>query len=131
MKSKVSVILLGILIFLLGGVAGAVSHYLYREHVKRIALKASQTRFDVVEALAKQLKLDPQQKESLRLIINEGRQSYISLSMQFKPKYETIRNDSDQKIRNILRNDQKQAFEDFLRKFQPPAKKRTPANKEK
>ena len=33
MKSKLSIAFLGIVIFLMGGIAGAISHYLYREHL--------------------------------------------------------------------------------------------------
>jgi hypothetical protein len=116
MKSKVNVILLGILIFLLGGVAGAVSHYLYRDHVKRAALKASPPRFDVAEAFAKELKLDSLQKQSLRIIIDESRKRYRELGLEFKPRWESLRNDSDQKIKNILRDEQKVLFENFLKK---------------
>ena len=34
MKSKFGIALLWVLVFLLGGVAGAVSHFLYQEHAK-------------------------------------------------------------------------------------------------
>ena len=132
MKSKVNVILLGILIFLLGNVAGAVSLHLYREHVKQAALKAGPPRFDVVETFAKELKLDPQQKQRLRIIFDESRKSYRELGLEFKPKYETIRSDSDQKIKGILRDDQKTLFENFLKKVrQPPQNKRPQDNTKK
>jgi uncharacterized membrane protein len=132
MKSKIDVILLGILIFLLGGVAGAVSHYLYREHVKQAALKAGPQRFDVVEALAKELKLDPQQKQSLRIIIDESRKCSRELWQEYRPRWNTIRNDSDQRIKNILRDDQKALFEKFLKKIsQPPQNGRTQGNAKK
>jgi hypothetical protein len=132
MKSKVNAILLGILIFLLGGVAGAVSHYLYREHVKQLALKAGTQRFDVVEAFAKELKLDPQQKQNLRIIFDDSRKRYKELGQEFRPRWETIRNDSDQKIKNMLRDNQKSLFENFLKKVhQPPQNKRTQDNAKK
>jgi hypothetical protein len=132
MISKVNVILLGILIFLLGGTAGAVSHYLYRLHVRQVALKAGPARYDVVEALANELKLDSKQKQNLRIIIDESRKCSRELWQEFKPRWETIRNDSDQKIKNMLRDDQKALFEKFLKKFsQPPQNSGTQDNAKK
>jgi hypothetical protein len=131
MKSKANVILLGILVFLLGGVAGAVSHYLYRNHVMQTYLK-NPRRFDVIDGMAKELKLDPKQKENIKIIIGESRRRVITLNKEFRPQYEAInknfmpqfeviRKSSDQRIRDILRPDQQVLFENFLRKiYQPP-----------
>jgi hypothetical protein len=140
MKSKVSVILLGILVFLLGSVAGVVGHYLYREHVRQALLKAAPPRFDFVEGMAKELKLNSTQKESLKIIVADIRKRTMNLNKEFRPKYdainkefmpkyetvnkdfmpqfEVIRKDSDQRIKALLRDDQKSLFENFLRKFQ-------------
>jgi hypothetical protein len=117
MKSKVYVTLLVILIFLLGVVAGSVGTHLYRDHLKRVALKTGKPRFDYVEELAKELKLEPQQKQSLRLIMDESRKYYRELGLEFKPKFEAITNDSNQRIKGILRDDQKMLFEEFLAKM--------------
>jgi hypothetical protein len=131
MKSKVYVILLVILIFLLGGVAGFVGTNLYRDHMKQVALKAGRPRFDYVEALAKELKLDPEQKQSLRLIIDESRKRYKELGSEFKPKFELITNDSNQKITSILRDDQKTLFENFLTKIRQFQQKSRPQDNAK
>jgi uncharacterized membrane protein len=113
MKSKVSVALLGILVFLLGGIGGAISHYFY--------LRYFFVPPNIVEAFARELKLDAKQKEQLRDIFNESRERYRALSLQFRPQYENIRNETDQQIRKILRDDQKAHFEDFLIKVHSPA----------
>jgi hypothetical protein len=148
MKSKVSVILLGIFVFLLGGVAGVVSHYLYREHIRQALIKAGPPRFDFVEGMSKELKLNLKQKESLKIIVadirkrtmdlnKEFRPKYDAINKEFMPKYETvnkdfmprfevIRMDSDQRIKAILRDDQKGLFENFLRKFQKTYQRQTP-----
>jgi hypothetical protein len=139
MKSKISVIFLGIFIFLLGSVAGAVSHYLYREHVQKALVKDSPKKFDIAEVMSKELKLDAGQKEKLKVIVTDIRKRTMALNQQFRPKYEDvnkefmpryesinkefmpqleiIRKDSDERIRAILRNDQKALFEDFLKKW--------------
>lgn len=117
MKSKLGIALLGILIFLLGGIAGAVSRYLYYEHkaaaVRRTIPKVEQ----VVEGMAKELRLDAQQKESMKAIISDSRKRYRELSQQFNPMYLKIRNDSNAQIRSLLRDDQKVLYEEFLRKI--------------
>jgi uncharacterized membrane protein len=122
MKPKASVVLLGILIFLLGGIAGAVTHYLYRQHVKAAFLRARPQPVDIVGGLARELKLDAQQTESLKGIFEESRQRYFDLSKQFWPHYQTIRRETDQKIKDILRDDQRAQFEEFLTKTYPPPK---------
>jgi len=61
MKSKASIVLLGILIFVLGGIAGAVSHSLYQEYLRAAFFKASSQPIDIIGGLAKELNLDAQQ----------------------------------------------------------------------
>jgi hypothetical protein len=120
MKSKLGAILLGILIFLLGGITGAVSHYLYREHLKAAFFKAAQRPPDIVGGLARELKLDARQTELLRTIFDDSRKRYMDLSQQFWPQYDTIRKETDQQIKDILNEDQKARYEAFLKKIQPP-----------
>jgi uncharacterized membrane protein len=127
MKSKLSVALLWILVFLLGGVSGAVTRYLYREHLKTPAPAVAQKPKDIVEGMARELKLDAEQKESLKTIFGQTRQQvralnqqykpqYEALNQQYRPKFQAIRNETDAKIRQILRPDQKELFEEFLKK---------------
>jgi hypothetical protein len=121
MKSKLGVILLGILVFLLGGIAGAVSRYLYCERVKASVPKTIPRVEDVVERMAGILKLDAQQKIEIKVIIGESRNRYRELSRQFRPQYEKIVQESDNRIRALLRDDQKPLFEEFIKKFKAQA----------
>jgi uncharacterized membrane protein len=121
MKSKLGVILLGILVFLLGGIAGAVSRYLYCERVKASVPKTIPRVEDVVERMAGILKLDAQQKIEIKVIIGESRNRYRELSRQFRPQYEKIVQESDNRIRALLRDNQKPLFEEFLKKYKAPA----------
>jgi hypothetical protein len=119
MKAKWVVILLGILVFLLGGIAGAISCYLYCEHAKE---KASAPRpiprvEDVVESMAQVLKLDTQQKADVKVVISEGRNRYRELWRQFQPQYQQLVQDSDNRIRALLRDEQKPLFEAYLKKI--------------
>lgn len=114
MKSKTSAALLLILTFLLGGITGAVSYSLYQNHVAA-ANPRSNDSHDPVNELAKALSLDSKQKETLKGIMDQSRDRYRALSRQMRPQYETIRNDTRQQIRQILHDDQKARFENFLR----------------
>jgi uncharacterized membrane protein len=120
MKSKLGVILLGILVFLLGGIAGAVSWYLYCENTKASVPKTIPRVEDVVERMAGILKLDAQQKIEIKVIIGESRNRYRELSRQFRPQYQKIVQDSDNRIRALLRDDQKPLFEEFIKKYKAP-----------
>jgi hypothetical protein len=125
MKSKINVIFLGILIFLLGSVAGGVSHNLYCRYLKKPSKPPS-----FIESLSKELKLDADQQVKVRAIAKETKAAVSNLNKQFKPQYDAINKDffpqmniikkeSDQKIINILHNDQKVLFEEFLKKRYP------------
>jgi uncharacterized membrane protein len=116
MKSKLSVALLGILIFLLGGVAGAVSYYLYCKHLKTSAATIP-TVEEVVDGMAQELQLDAQQKQAVKVIISDIRNRYRALSQEFRPRWEELRCESDDRINALLREDQKPRFEKFLRKY--------------
>lgn len=118
MKSKLGIVLLGILIFLLGGVAGAVSRYLYSEHLKASVPKTLPGIDDVVEWMGRELQLDAQQKASVKIIISETREHYRALSQDFRPRYEALRKDSDDRINALLRDNQKPLFKEFLKKIQ-------------
>ncbi len=138
MKSKINVILLGILIFILGGVAGAAGHNLYWRYFKKSPKPVS-----FVDTLAGELKLDAGQKEKLKAITNETREQVRAAYARFKPQYEAINNElwslldeirkeSDRKIAGILQKDQKVLFEEFLKKaYKPFQIKGSPPNKNK
>ena len=74
--------------------------------------------------LAQNLSLDEKQKEILKGIVDQSRDRYRVLSAQFRPQYETIRNETRQQIRQILREDQRARFEDFLRDTEKRHKER-------
>jgi hypothetical protein len=131
MKSKASIVLLGILIFVLGGIAGAVSHSLYQEYLRAAFFKASSQPIDIIGGLAKELDLDAQQTEALKVIFDKSREHSIALNQEIWPKYQTINKETEQKyqviyteteqkIKAILRDDQRVRYEKFLKKFQAP-----------
>jgi hypothetical protein len=122
MKSKLGAALLGIMIFLMGGIAGAISHYLYREYVKRINVPKIPTYQDFLDRMAQELMLDSQQKEKLRLIFDKSRKRNFNLALEYRPHYERIRVGTENEIREMLRPDQRMRYEEFLRKAYSPPK---------
>jgi len=120
MKSKTSAALLLVLIFFLGGVAGGVGHYLYSSHVSA-AQNQPGRRYspgEIAQEMAQALQLDEKQKEDLQVIFKQSRERYRALSTQFHTQYETIRGETREQIRQILREDQKPRFETFLKNME-------------
>ncbi len=119
MRSKTSAALVLIAIFLLGGVAGGVSHYLYQTHLRPVRPQRQRlmNRHEIVEEMAQELQLDAAQKEQLRVIFQQSRERYNALSVQFRPQYEKIRLETNAAIRAILRPDQKQKFDETLKRM--------------
>lgn len=119
MPSKTRAALLLVGLFLLGGVAGGVAHRIYLNHIA--SAQSPRPRIpnshDITEEMAQSLNLDTQQKEQLKVIIQQSREHYGALSRQFRPQYEKIREDTNAAIRTILRPDQLRRFEDTLKKM--------------
>jgi hypothetical protein len=131
MRTRTSAALLLAVTFLLGGVAGAVSYYLYRG--RSAAIGGRPERPDpkhIVDDMSRTLGLDAAQKEKLTVIISQSRERYRDLSKQFRPQYDAIRDKTNEEIRGILREDQQSRFVELLkdmesrrraRPAQPPA----------
>jgi hypothetical protein len=123
MKSKLSMALLWSFIFILGGIGGWIGHCLYHDHMQAAApVKTTPKAQEIMDKMAQELSLDEQQKADLKVIFDESRMRYRALNAQFRPQYETIRDDSDNKIRGMLHNDQKARFEAMLKKYRPAKK---------
>lgn len=130
MRSKLSIAFLWIFVFLLGGVAGAVSDYLYRaKKPVAVAPAAPPKPQDIIDGMARELRMDNQQKESLKAIFEQSGQRYRALRQQYRPQWDEIRNDTDEQIKGILRPDQKERFEDFLKKAYSKPPGSPPPNK--
>jgi Spy/CpxP family protein refolding chaperone len=123
MKSKLGIALSWIVVFLLGAVAGSVCHYIYQQRVKPPAFRPMTPTKpgSIVEGMARELKLDDQQKEQLKSIFEQGRQRYLSIGQQ----YRTARNETNEQIKQILRPDQRAKYEEFLKKAytRPPGRR--------
>ena len=126
MKSRTTASLLLFLIFILGSATGAVICYLYltqttAETPDPLARERSR---DSAEDLARALALDGDQKDQLKAIITESRNRYRTLSHQFRPQYDLIRQETNESIESILRPDQQARFDEMLREIRSQHKSR-------
>ena len=104
MKSKASIVLLGILIFVLGAIAGAVLHSLYQDYLYAKFFKANTPQsMDIVGGLAKELDLDEQQTESLKVIFEESRKRTVETSQKMWPKYQAIQKEAEPQYQAIYK----------------------------
>jgi Spy/CpxP family protein refolding chaperone len=133
MKSKVGFALSWVIVFILGAVAGAVGHHVYQQHLTPPAVRPQQPPKpgSIVDGMARELKLDDQQKEQLKSIFDQSREQYMDIGKQ----YRALRKETDEEIKKILRPDQRAKFEEFLkqvysrrqvRRPQPPPPQKQP-----
>ena len=117
MRSKTSAAFMLFGTFALGGVTGVVGHSLYRSHVDAPTAKAASRpqRPDIVEELARNIPLDPDQKDKLRVIIGKTRERFRELHKQTGPQFQAIRNEGWDELRPLLRPDQRARFEEIVR----------------
>ena len=70
-----------------------------------------------VDWLSKELGLSPDQKQQLGAILDETRESYDTLWAEVDPKFEAARWSGRGKIRAILNAEQKEKFEELVRRI--------------
>ena len=129
MNSKSGIVVLWCVIFILGGAAGWFGNCIYRSASADQAAgpqKESQPKKEknddkdaeleeLVAGLVRELGLDAGQQEALKNILFETRLKYQELNKEFYPRYKVMRDESDDRIRSILRDDQKGLFEGMLK----------------
>jgi Spy/CpxP family protein refolding chaperone len=113
MKSRVGIALSWILVFILGAVAGAVSLHIYQRYLTPPAVRPlpPPKPESIVDGMARELKLNDQQKDQLKSIFDQSRERYLELGKQ----YRAIRKETDEEIKKILNPEQKTKFEEFLK----------------
>jgi uncharacterized membrane protein len=107
-KAVVSVIL----IFLLGGMAGAlVMHRIDQQKIESMMKgETGTTREFIVNRLNRDLNLDATQLEQLRNIVRGTHAEMRSVRKQYRPQIEEILKRSQDRVRTILRPDQLETF---------------------
>lgn len=117
--------LLIILTFFLGLVAGmlidglvsgklAIYERYFRDPEKAALLKE----------LDERLSLTSEQKQSLNEILEDGRRKILELRKTVRPQFAKIRNETRQKIREILTGQQRDRLEQLLKEFDQERERR-------
>ena len=128
-----SIVFLLCFIFILGCAAGWFGNCVYRG-AKTAGTAAFQEEYElkkdtdgdddkdvelrqIIVDLVRDLRLDAGQQVSLENIFYETRLKYQKLNNEFNPRYKMIRDESDDEIRGILRDDQRKRFEEILKPY--------------
>ena len=101
-----------VLIFVLGGIAGAlVMRGIDQQKIESIMKgESGMTREVIVTRLNQKLNLDAVQLEQLRTIVRETHAQMRSVRKQYRPQIEEILQRSQDRVRTILRPDQLETF---------------------
>jgi len=107
-KAVISVIL----IFLLGGIAGALlMHRTDQQKIENIMHgEPGTTREFIVTRLNRELSLDSAQLEQLRTIVRETHAEIRSVRKEYRPQIDEVIKRSQDKVRAILRPEQLETF---------------------
>jgi len=103
-----------VVVFLLGAIAGGLITFGVMRQLFQLG-RGPQARADfVVRKLSWDLRLDAQQRQQLRAIVEEGQQELKPVRQQMHPQIETILDRVDAKIRGILRPNQVGKFDQLV-----------------
>ena len=105
-----------ILVFLLGTLAGTLITYkIYQHRVEGIIKGEPKTMKElIVRRLDRKLHLDGNQLEQLRTIVEETHAEIRKVRKQFRPQTEEIFARSQDKVRALLRPDQREQYEKII-----------------
>ena len=108
-KSKWQVRLAALLVFVLGFAAGALAFSAYRNWSRSRAEASRPQRF---ERMLDQLQLTEQQKTEVHKILTETREQLQALRKESEPRFETIRQQADERLQKVLTPEQWKQFQE-------------------
>ena len=120
-----------VLVFALGIALGAVGHMLAERNVLAQAARGrgqngggggQQGR--LVGRLTNELKLTDDQQKQISQILADTQRSYDVIREQMGPQFDQARNESRDRIRQVLAPEQRPGFEDFMRRVDEERQKR-------
>jgi hypothetical protein len=104
------------IVFALGALAGAlVTHKICEQRVEGIIKgEPGSTREFIVRRLTRDLHLDANQQEQLQVIVRETHGEMRNVRKQFRPQIDEILARSQDKVRAVLRPDQREKYERII-----------------
>ncbi len=129
-------VLLVLAVFVLGVALGVLGTYMegyrvfgpgimHRQPVDRSPAAQQRGRQALVERLAKELSLTPDQQKQLDGILSQTRTQLSAVHDQMNVEFERVHKQGRDQIRAVLSPEQLPKFEDFLRKMDEERKKRS------
>lgn len=115
-----------ILVFILGAAAGSiVSHVVCQRRIESIVSGGPHAvRQIMLERLNRELKLDEDQRVRLKAIFNETHEEIKAERSKIQPQIDEILNRAEDRVRAILRPDQRERFEKFVLERKERSKRR-------
>jgi len=109
-----------LVVFLLGGAAGALSWsaYLHRVDPARPAVWTGRfNRERYVRELTEAVRIQPEHMGALNAALDETREEFLALRRRLQPQFEDVRQRARQRVRSILNAEQQPRFEAFVKRW--------------
>jgi hypothetical protein len=116
MGSRRAVVYL-VLVFLLGFALGALGMVWAGRHGWTYADSNHHRRPKGVEWLDRELNLSPEQHQQVEAILDEMGQAYREIRQRTRPEYDAVRQKGRDRIRALLREEQRPRFEQLVREL--------------
>lgn len=107
--TRLKVLLVLVVVFVLGSITGAALTGLYRSRAG--ADRPDKAMHDHFEKMRRDLNLTDEQTKSVSAILDETRNEYRSLRAELRPRFEEPRQKARAKIRALLTPEQQQKFD--------------------
>jgi hypothetical protein len=116
-KFKASILIA--VVFLLGAIVGGSlgTTIVSRKFAAPGEISESQRRNMLLEKFRSRLKLTPEQSEKVRVILEQTHQQFKDLNQSIRPQSDEIRSRMRGRVRELLEEDQKKAFEVMTREY--------------
>ena len=116
MRSRVPVVVSMVVGFIVGAGGGILAAKIgtFGTYGKESASRHRLTKEETLEKLTQELRLTPPQRDSLNVILEDGRKRMMELSQTVRPQFREIKAQTRDRIRGILDPGQREAFEKFV-----------------
>jgi Spy/CpxP family protein refolding chaperone len=114
------------IVFVLGAALGGVLGYAFAHRsyaAEPSLLSAEAKRAQRRAQMTREVGLDPQQQQQIGAILDQAQDEYKAVHAAMDPQIEAVRRKNRDKIRLLLKADQKPKFEEFLRNLDAERKR--------
>ena len=102
-----------LLIFLLGAATGGLTaHLIYQKRIEGVVRGGPGAMSEMIlRRMDRELKLDAAQREAIQRIVQETHGEMRQIRRQFRPQMQQLLSRSEERIKQLLRPDQREVFE--------------------